>query len=433
VHAESASKASAASEIRIVRSIGSVFPLSPVGGVRRIGSVRAPTTGSAVNSLGVYVHVPFCERVCPYCDFAVVGARVLSPATEGAFVGALLAELERVCAELGPALESRSLASVYLGGGTPSMLRPESVAEILGALRARFAGEPEEVTLELNPGHVEVARIPGYRRAGVDRISIGVQALDDCVLEGLGRAHRADDARAGFAACMRAGFASASADLIYGAPGQRLDSLLAGAEELIAQGVPHVSAYALTIEPGTPFARARARGRLELPDEDAVFEMGERLGGRLESAGLERYEISSWARPGHRSRHNQRYWLRQDVLGLGPSAASLIGARRFQNARVFAGWRAAIARGELAWEDDAELELDTARREALYLGLRRLDGVELEAYERRYGALPQALFAGEIGLLRARGLVALERGALRLTAQGRRFADEVFLALVEPH
>jgi oxygen-independent coproporphyrinogen-3 oxidase len=394
--------------------------------------VRAPTTGTAAQPLGVYVHVPFCERVCPYCDFAVVAARALAPEQERAFVAALEAELEQVCLELGPALEGRRLATVYLGGGTPSMLEPASIAAILGALRARFAGEPEEVTLELNPGRVEIARIPGYRRAGVDRVSVGVQALDDLVLKRLGRAHAADDARAGFAACMQAGFGSASADLIFGAPGQTLASLLAGVDELIAQGVPHVSAYALTVEPETPFARARARGRLELPGEQELFEMGEQLGAHLVAAGLERYEISSWARPGHRSRHNQRYWLREDVLGLGPSAASLIGSRRFQNSRTLARWQAAVGRGELAWEDDAELDPDAARREALYLGLRRIDGVELAGYARRYGAEPDRLFARELAELRTRELIELEAGALRLTDRGRRFADEVFLALVEP-
>jgi oxygen-independent coproporphyrinogen-3 oxidase len=378
------------------------------------------------------VHVPFCERVCPYCDFAVVGAGSLARELERGFVRSLGAELERVCAALGPALEGRSLATVYLGGGTPSMLEPESVAEILAALRARFAGEPDEVTLELNPGRVEIERVPAFRRAGITRVSVGVQALDDLVLRRLGRAHAAADARAGFAACMRAGFASASADLIFGAPGQTLASLLAGADELIAQQVPHVSAYALTIEPETPFARARARGRLDLPGEDEFFEMGEQLGLRLEAAGLERYEISSWARPGHRSRHNQRYWLREDVLGLGPSAASLIGSRRFQNARALADWQARIGRGALAWDDDVELDLDAQRREALYLGLRRLDGVDLEAYAHRYGDEPGRWFEGELAQLRARELIEREAGALRLTPRGRRFADEVFLALVEP-
>ncbi|HXZ84796.1 MAG TPA: coproporphyrinogen-III oxidase family protein, partial [Myxococcota bacterium] len=216
--------------------------------------MRAPSTARAAEPLGVYLHVPFCERVCPYCDFAVVGVRALRPELERSFADALLRELERVCEELGPELEGRPLASVYLGGGTPSLLEPATLARLLEALGARFPGPAHEVTLELNPGQLERARIPGFRAAGVTRASLGVQALDDAVLRRLGRGHAAADARAGLEACLCAGFASLSADLIYGAPGQDPGSLLAGADELIGLGVPHVSAYALTIEPDTPFA-----------------------------------------------------------------------------------------------------------------------------------------------------------------------------------
>jgi oxygen-independent coproporphyrinogen-3 oxidase len=379
----------------------------------------------------VYVHVPFCEHVCPYCDFAVLGVGRLRPEVERGFVGAILCELERAVESLRAELAGRRLATIYLGGGTPSLLQPESVARLVDALRARFQGEPEEVTLELNPGQVEVEHIPGFRGAGVTRISVGVQALDDDVLRRLGRAHRAADARAGLAAVARAGFVSTSADLIYGAPSQSARLLLDGADEVLALGVPHVSAYALTIEAGTPFARALARGRLALPDERVLAEMGERLAARLEQAGLERYEISSWARPGHRSRHNQRYWLRCDVLGLGPSAASLIGARRFENARGVSEWQGKLARGELAWSQRAELAPDAERREALYLGLRRIDGVDLADYAARYGAAPDRWFADELALLRERELIETHAGALRLTSRGRLFADDVFMTLVE--
>jgi len=394
--------------------------------------VRAPTTGTEAAPLGVYVHVPFCERVCPYCDFAVVGTRSLAPEVERGFVAALLRELELACEVLGPLLANRRLATLYLGGGTPSMLGPGSVAQLVDALAARFPGGCEERTLELNPGRVEVARIPGFRSAGITRASLGVQALDDRVLQRLGRAHRAHEARAGLEACLDAGFDSVSADLIYGAPGQDLATLLDGAEELLRLGVPHVSAYALSIEPETPFARASARGRLVLPGEAELAEMGERLAQRLEAAGLERYEISSWARPGHRSLHNQRYWLRDDVLGIGPSAASLVGARRFQNARGLDAWQRALADGALAWIDDARLDADAERREALYLGLRRIDGVDLARYAARYGGPPEQFFRAELGDLAARELIESSGGALRLTRRGRLFADEVFVALVEP-
>jgi oxygen-independent coproporphyrinogen-3 oxidase len=387
--------------------------------------------GSSSRDLGVYVHVPFCERVCPYCDFAVVGVGRLGRARETAYVDALLRELELWLERHAALLGGRALETVYLGGGTPSLLSPGSVARILAALRSAFAGAPSEVTLEVNPEGIGKDTARALCEAGVTRLSLGAQSLHDATLRRLGRGHAAAQARAGLHACLAAGAASVSADLIYGAPGQSCAELLADVDELIGAGVPHVSAYALTLEPGTPFARARERGRLALPGEDAVVEMARALWDRLGAAGLERYEISSAARAGHRSRHNQRYWLRRDVLGLGPSAAGLLGERRLANAREPARWAAAIAAGELARDVDQPLDADAQRRETLYLGLRRLEGVDREAFARRFGAPPERWLAPELAELRALGLLGEVDGRLLLSARGLLFADEVFLRLVE--
>ncbi len=377
--------------------------------------------------LGVYVHVPFCEHVCPYCDFAVLGVGRLAPADEDDFVAGVLAELERARGEV----EGRPVASVYFGGGTPSLLRPGSFARLLGALRAAFRFAPDaEITVELNPGQLEVARVPELNAQGVTRLSIGLQALDDTVLRRLGRAQAGAQARAGLEACLAAGFASLSVDLIYGAPGQSLDVLLADAERVIDLGVPHVSAYALTLEPGTPFALAAEQGKLDLPDEDTALAMSRLLRARLSAAGIAQYEISSYARAGHRSRHNQRYWLRQDVLGLGPSAASLVAGRRFRNARALGAWREALANGRSPVVESELLSEGEARREALFLGLRRLDGVRRADFARRFGAAPEAFFAAELESLRARDLIRDAAGAIALTERGILFADEVFLGLL---
>ncbi|MGH7289957.1 MAG: radical SAM family heme chaperone HemW, partial [Myxococcota bacterium] len=300
---------------------------------------RETSSGAAGADLGLYVHVPFCEHVCPYCDFAVLGVGRLSEADEDEYVAALLREWRLVQEEVA----GREVATVYFGGGTPALLRPGSIARILDAFRTRHRFREAEVTVELNPGRLEVARVAELRASGVTRLSIGLQALDGGVLRRLGRAQTGDEARRGLEACLAAGFASLSIDLIYGAPGQTLDTLLRDVETVIDLGVPHVSAYALTLEPGTPFARAAEAGKLELPDEDTVLAMSRLLRAHLAAAGIAQYEISSYARAGHRSRHNQRYWRREDVLGLGPSAASLLGARRFRNARDVSDWRAALA------------------------------------------------------------------------------------------
>jgi oxygen-independent coproporphyrinogen-3 oxidase len=385
----------------------------------------ASQTSSA--DLGLYVHVPFCEHVCPYCDFAVLGVGRLAEADEDDFVAGVLAELAQARAQV----EGRPIASLYFGGGTPALLRPASFARLFAALRAafRFAGDAE-ITVELNPGQLEVARVPELRAQGVTRLSIGLQALDDTVLRRLGRAQAGAQARAGLEACLAAGFASLSVDLIYGAPGQSLDRLLADAEAVIDLGVPHVSAYALTLEPGTPFALAAERGKLDLPDEDTVLAMSRLLRARLCAAGIAQYEISSYARAGHCSRHNQRYWLRRDVLGLGPSAASLVGGRRFRNARELGAWREALASGRSPVVESELLSKEDARREALFLGLRRLDGVRRADFARAFGAAPEAFFADELERLRARDLIRDAGGAIALTERGILFADEVFLGLL---
>jgi oxygen-independent coproporphyrinogen-3 oxidase len=372
------------------------------------------------------VHVPFCEHVCPYCDFAVVGVGRLAESDEDELIAGLLAEWQRWRDELA----GRRVASVYFGGGTPSLLRPKSLARVLEALAGALALEGAEITVELNPGQLEVARVPELRALGVTRLSVGLQSTDAEILRRLGRAQRADEALRGLEACLAAGFTTLSADLIYGAPGQSVETLLRDVERVISLGVPHVSAYALTLEPETPFARAAAAGRLELPDEDTVVEMSRLLPARLTSAGIARYEISSYARAGHRSRHNQRYWTRSDVLGLGPSAATLLGERRLRNARSLADWRKALAAGAATAVEDETLSLAEARREALYLGLRRVEGVSRAEYLRRYGEPPEASLAGELLRLRERELIVDERGSIRLSERGLLFADDVFLELV---
>ena len=382
--------------------------------------------GTSAADLGVYVHVPFCEHVCPYCDFAVVPVGRLGAPDEDAWAAGVLAEWERW---RGP-LAGRRVASVYFGGGTPSLVGAKSLERVLAALAAGLRFESPEITVELNPGQLELARVPELRALGVTRLSVGLQSTDDTVLRRLGRAHRADEALRGLDACLVAGFTSLSVDLIYGAPGQTSELVLRDVERVVERGAPHVSAYALTLEPETPFARAARAGQLELPDEDAVLEMSLGLRARLAAAGLEQYEISSYARRGHRSRHNQRYWTRAEVLGLGPSAASFVDGRRLRNARGFADWRAALARGELPAVEDEPVSEDEARREHLYLGLRRLAGVSRADFQRRFGAGPEAFFADELAELRRRDLILDQAGRIRLSERGILFADEVFMGLL---
>ena len=387
--------------------------------------------------LGIYIHVPFCERICPYCDFAVVAARVLPAADEARYVQALLTELEKRA----PVFSGRALASVYWGGGTPSLFQPESIARVLEAVEDLFSAAPDdgpEVTLEVNPSTVERERLPGFRDAGVNRLSVGIQSFDDRVLQSLGRAHRAEEGRETLAATRRAGFANLSIDLILGAPDSTPAQFDADLEEVFSWGPEHLSAYVLTVEAGTPFATAAQRGQLSLPDGDAMADLLERLEKRTQDFGLERYEISNYARPGFESRHNRRYWHRAPVLGIGvgawsndpPSAEARYGTRR-GNSRKLSEYLEQLEAGESAEADAEVLDAATARGETLFLGLRQLAGLAAEDFAADFGEPPRHWFAAEIDELLAAELLSENAGGdLALTSRGRLLADEVFQRFV---
>jgi oxygen-independent coproporphyrinogen-3 oxidase len=380
-------------------------------------------------TVGVYLHVPFCERICPYCDFPVVAARVLGKAEEERYVQALLAELEGRRERFA----GRRLASIYLGGGTPSLLTPGSVSRLLGGVRAAFPGNPEEVTLEANPSTTERARLAGFRAAGADRLSLGVQSFDDDTLRRLGRAHRAAESHAFIEAARSAGFARVSLDLIFAAPGQGPEHVRRDVAAALAHAPEHISAYALTLEPGTPFARAVAADKLEVPEDDAAAEMMLELGGALEVAGLARYEVSSWARPGHAAVHNRRYWQRRPVLGLGLGAHSLEPPRagepfgaRSANERGLPGYLARVEAARFAPPEREPLAEATARAEAAFLALRTREGLRAAEFAAEFGAPPRQFFGSAIDEgLTARQLAESAAGDLTLTENGWLFADAV--------
>jgi oxygen-independent coproporphyrinogen-3 oxidase len=391
-------------------------------------------------TVGVYVHIPFCERVCPYCDFAVVAARSLGPAAEARYVEALLRELEARHA----AFAGRSLASLYFGGGTPSLLRPASIARIASAVRDAFApgDSPSiEVTLEVNPSTVERERLPGFREAGVNRISLGIQSFDDEVLRRLGRAHRADEGRRTLRACREAGFEAVSIDLIFSAPAQMRAGFERDLAEAIAFAPEHVSTYELTVEPGTPFATAARRGQLALPAdpeerERRAVSMIEAAEARLGAAGLGRYELSNYARQGFESLHNRRYWERLPVLGLGvgafstdpPAPETPFGVRR-SNRRDLGAYLEEVGAGRSPEADSPEvLDARTSCCEAVFLALRTARGLDAQRFAEEFGGPPRRFHGEAIDELVAVGLLAEAAGGgdLCLTPRGRLLSDSVF-------
>ncbi len=383
--------------------------------------------------VGVYLHVPFCERVCPYCDFAVVATRELTAADEAEYVDALLAELDRRREAFG----SRELCSLYFGGGTPSLLHPESVERLVRAVREVFSPAAEvETTLEINPSTLERERLPGFRAAGVNRVSVGAQSFDDETLRRLGRAHRASEVRKTLDACRVAGFPVISLDLMFAAPGQTRDTLARDLDAVADFAPEHVSAYELTLEPDTPFAAAAARGRIAKPAEEECVAMILRVEERLRRAGLDRYEISSYARPGHEAVHNRRYWERRPVLGLGVGAFSNDptteehphGVRR-SNPRQLSRYLEAIRQG--APPHSEVLRPETARGEAVFLALRTAAGLAAGRFAAEFGEPPRHFFGAQIEALVGEGLLAEARGGdLRLTARGRLHSDGVFAEFV---
>lgn len=375
--------------------------------------------------VALYVHWPYCARICPYCDFNVVRDRGRAEEQAG-LVAAILADMEAQAGLTGP----RRLASIFFGGGTPSLMAPEAVAAVIDRARTLFPPRgPIEITLEANPTDAEAARFAALAEAGVNRLSMGVQALDDAALAFLGRNHSADEARRAVAVAARA-FPRLSIDLIYARPGQTVDGWRAELTEALDMGFEHVSPYQLTIEPTTAFGRAVARGAWTPPDEDLSAALYETTQAVLEAAGFDAYEVSNHARgEAARSAHNLHVWRGGDYLGVGPGAhgrLTLAGSRTATVAhKAIAAYVAGVAVGAPWSERDSQSPRDAAEEKVL-LGLRTVEGValaDLATLDRTAGTGPLA------GLI-TDGFLCVNAHRVRATRTGRPVLDGVLRALL---
>jgi putative oxygen-independent coproporphyrinogen III oxidase len=392
-----------------------------------------PLTGLEVARSGLYVHFPYCLRRCPYCDFTIAIARSVPGAR---YADAVLAEL-RLRLEEWPRWAERPLDSIYLGGGTPSLWAAADVARVLEGIAARIPLAPDaEVSLEANPEVADAGRLAGYRSAGVNRLSLGIQSFDASALATLGRAHSPEDGEAAFVAARAAGFDNLSVDLILGVPGQPLAGALADARRVAALRPEHVSSYVLTVDrehlgAETVFSRRLRQGRLQLPDDATVVEMVDGVGEVLAGAGLERYEISSHAVPGRHSRHNALYWTGGESLGLGAGAVGFhrqdSGAVRTTNLRSSPRWLEAVEGGRLPDEEREPLDAGQLYAERLLLGLRLRAGLDLAALWAEHGVAPRT--AALEALVRD-GFVEQVGRRIRLTARGAHLHQEVSARLV---
>ena len=377
--------------------------------------------------LAVYIHWPFCLSKCPYCDF---NSHVRERVDAARWTRALLADLDH---QAGLATD-RQVTSIFFGGGTPSLMPPETVAALVARVRALWPVAPDlEVTLEANPNSAEAERFAGFAEAGINRLSLGIQALLPDALRFLGRGHDRDEAIAAIRLA-RASFSRFSFDLIYARPGQSLAAWEAELGEALSLCGDHLSLYQLTIEPGTAFGNRAARGEMLAADEEtgaALFEATQR---HLAAAGLPAYEISNHARPGAECRHNLAYWRYDDYLGIGPGAHGRVtqdGAKvATRQRRAPEAWLAALESSGTAIDEMTPIPRETAVEEMLMMGLRLVEGVARKRLEAVAGRAVEELFADTLPRLIDGGFLTLDGACLAATATGRQRLNAVLGALL---
>lgn len=366
------------------------------------------------------MHVPFCEQRCPYCSFNT------APLSHGIarYLAALDAEIQ-LLSEL-PWTEGIEAATVFFGGGTPSILEADQLARVLDHLRRVVPQvEDAEISVEANPESVTRAKLAGYREAGVTRLSLGIQALDDRVLARLGRRHSARRAGEAFEAARAAGFTNVSVDLMYAVPGLDVDGWRATLTRALDWRPEHLSAYALTLDPGSLW---RSTGVAGLPTEDVAVEQYRTLAREAAARGFEHYEVSNYARPGFRSRHNQLYWQGREYVGLGPGGCGFLGDLRYGNARATTRYCRVLESGALPVDCAERLSPWQRAGERLMLGLRLADGVP--STDLRARAAEDARLGRDLIAWRTRGLLVDDGERTRLTEEGFILSDALFVGLI---
>ena len=392
-------------------------------------SAKTEPIQQLLETVSLYVHIPFCHTRCHYCDFNTYAGML--PLREP-YVRALLTEIAMAGALTKlPGGKPRRSRTIFFGGGTPSLLSVSQVSRILDACYNNFAvDEDAEITLEANPGTLSREQLVGLRAAGVNRLSMGAQSFDAELLKTLGRIHSPKDITQAVRDAQAAGFTSINVDFMFGLPGQTMRHWRETIERALDLHIEHLSLYSLIIEEGTPFYTWTHEGRITPGDEDLCADMYEYADERLHAAGYVNYEISNWSLPGFQSRHNLTYWHNLPYIGMGAGAYSSFGGRRFSNVREPAEYSRMLKAQQWPEVESETVDKAQAMSETAFLALRTAQGLHLPTFEQRF-ALPFAQFAGDrLHMVEEAGLLERETEWLRLSKRGRLLGNEVFLRLL---
>lgn len=379
-----------------------------------------------METTGIYIHIPFCISKCPYCSFTSFTPGKIP---EKGYIHAILKEIEIRYHET----DTPDIGTLYFGGGTPSLISPGGVSAILSAISEKFRLTNPEITMEANPGTVDLEKLKGFRDAGINRLSIGVQSFNDRLLINLGRSHNREDAINAFESARKAGFDNTGIDLIHSIEGQSLQDWKDDLKEAVSLHPEHISAYNLTIEEGTPFHHSQEKGLMVLPSEEEQTNMLIAAIEILCAAGYEHYEVSNYALPGFRSRHNQIYWKGGEYLGAGVSAHSYIrkgwGIRQ-ANSSNLTEYLKLIKNKGTAVVDEEILSKEKAMGEAVFLGMRMMEGINVKDFEGRFGIKMEAAYTDAIEELIAEDFLVYDNNCLRLTRKGLLFSNDVAIRFV---
>ncbi len=366
------------------------------------------------NGIYFYIHIPFCYKKCPYCSFVSYGGRL-----------SLLRDyIERLKQEIETFETNKQVETIYFGGGTPSLLKPKHIEEIINLVTKRFKTNPKaEITLETIPIDAKTERLKSFRNAGVNRLSIGVQSFEDQKLKRLGRLHNAKQSRLSIENASKAGFRNISIDLLYGLD-ETDEEIVSDITEAVDMNVHHISTYMLSIEPGSKFFELSKSGNLSLSSDDKLAHHYLLIGDFLEQAGFYQYEISNFSKVGYESRHNCAYWLGYDYRGFGLSASSFINGTRYKNIDDLNTYLTSTHKPAI----EEELDQEKIAREAFVLHLRTTQGVDVERFTRRYGINPLEYFKNELKKHSLSGLIRIDNGKIRLANRKAMLVSNAILA-----